>query len=182
MLGKDDSLEVVLNPAHDPGADKRGLLRSGQVFSRGEDTGGACLQTRLQESLPERRWRRRGSTSLVYRHLPPRSNLPRRRARPSRERPAAWRRQSPARRPRTRSARCRAADRPPARGRRPAPFRRSETAAHRSRPGRQSRAVSGEQSYGSGCCRARASKPHQRRNRIARSGAEAALTGSRLSI
>ena len=26
MLGKNDSLEVVLNPAHDPGADKRGLL------------------------------------------------------------------------------------------------------------------------------------------------------------
>ncbi len=68
----------------------------------------SLLQTRPRESLPERRWRRHGSTSLVYRYLPPRSNLPRRRARPSRERPAAWRRRSPARRPRTRSARCRA--------------------------------------------------------------------------
>ena len=147
MLGKNDSLEVVLNPAHDPGADKRGLLirRSGQVFSRGEDTGGACLQTHLQESLPERRWRSFGSTSLVYRYLPPRSNLPRRKARPNREKPAAWRRQSPARRQRTRLARYRAADRLPARGPPRGPFRRRETAAHRSRLWRESRAFRVEQ-------------------------------------
>ena len=31
MLGKDDAFKVVLDPASDPGADKRGLLRSGQV-------------------------------------------------------------------------------------------------------------------------------------------------------
>ena len=41
MLGKDNSFEVVLDPARDPGADKRGLQRSGQVFSIWEDTGGA---------------------------------------------------------------------------------------------------------------------------------------------
>jgi hypothetical protein len=32
MLGKDDAFKVVLDPATDPGADKRGLLRSGQVL------------------------------------------------------------------------------------------------------------------------------------------------------
>ena len=40
MLGKHDLFEVVLDPATDPGADKRGLLRSGQVLSTGKDTGG----------------------------------------------------------------------------------------------------------------------------------------------
>ncbi len=47
MLGEDDFLEIVLDPATDPGADKRGTLRSGQVLSAifvlGEDTGGACF-------------------------------------------------------------------------------------------------------------------------------------------
>ena len=33
MLAEDDSFEVVLDPATDPGADKRGLLRSGEVLS-----------------------------------------------------------------------------------------------------------------------------------------------------
>ena len=42
MLGKDDSFKVILDPATDPGADKHGLLRSGQVLSHREDTGGAC--------------------------------------------------------------------------------------------------------------------------------------------
>jgi hypothetical protein len=42
MLGKDDAFKVVLDPATDPGADKRGLFWSGQVPSFGEDTGGAC--------------------------------------------------------------------------------------------------------------------------------------------
>src|SRR5271157_6179324 len=42
MLGKDDALKVVLKPATDPGADKRGLLRSGQVLPIEENTGGAC--------------------------------------------------------------------------------------------------------------------------------------------
>ena len=96
MLGKDNALEVVLNPAHDPGADKPRpefrLLRSGQVFSQGEDTGGACSKPTLGEFLPERRWRRNGSTSLVYRHLPSRSNHWLRNRRPNREKPAAWRR------------------------------------------------------------------------------------------
>ena len=32
MLGKDDPFKVVLYPALDPGADKRGLLWSGQVL------------------------------------------------------------------------------------------------------------------------------------------------------
>ena len=41
MLGEDDSFEVVLDPARDPGADKRGLLWSGQVLLIGKDTGGA---------------------------------------------------------------------------------------------------------------------------------------------
>ena len=41
LLGEYDPFEVVLNPATDPGADKRGLLRSGQVLVTGEDTGGA---------------------------------------------------------------------------------------------------------------------------------------------
>ena len=36
MLGKDNTLEVVLDPARDPGADKRGLYRSGEVFSAGK--------------------------------------------------------------------------------------------------------------------------------------------------
>src|ERR1035437_9409214 len=42
MLGKDDPFKVVLDPATDPGADKRGLLWSGPVLTQGEDTGGAC--------------------------------------------------------------------------------------------------------------------------------------------
>ena len=42
ILGKDDAFKVVLNPARDPGADKRGLLRSGQVLLIEENTGGAC--------------------------------------------------------------------------------------------------------------------------------------------
>ena len=33
MLGKDDAFKVVLDPATDPGADKRGLCGSGQVLS-----------------------------------------------------------------------------------------------------------------------------------------------------
>jgi hypothetical protein len=41
MLGKDDTFKVVLDPATDPGADKRGLLWSGEVLSNGENTGGA---------------------------------------------------------------------------------------------------------------------------------------------
>ena len=44
MLAEDNSLEVVLNPARDPGADKRGLLKPGQVpafyMVLGRDTGG----------------------------------------------------------------------------------------------------------------------------------------------
>lgn len=43
MLAEDDPFEVVCNPARDPGADKRGLLRSGEVPSNRGDTGGACL-------------------------------------------------------------------------------------------------------------------------------------------
>src|SRR6185312_2027236 len=43
ILRKDDSFKVVLNPAIYPGADKRGLLGSGEVLSHGEDTGGAGL-------------------------------------------------------------------------------------------------------------------------------------------
>ena len=42
MLGKHDPFKVVLDPATDPGADKRGLLWSGQVPAFGRDTGGAC--------------------------------------------------------------------------------------------------------------------------------------------
>ena len=41
MLGKDDAFKVVLDPATDPGADKRGLLRSGEVSTQSRDTGGA---------------------------------------------------------------------------------------------------------------------------------------------
>jgi hypothetical protein len=41
VLGEDDAFKVVLNPATDPGADKRGLFRSGQVPAFGKDTGGA---------------------------------------------------------------------------------------------------------------------------------------------
>ncbi len=41
MLGEHDPFKVVLDPATDPGADKRGLLRSGQVLAFREDTGGA---------------------------------------------------------------------------------------------------------------------------------------------
>ena len=41
MLGKDDPFKVVLDPATNPGADKRGLLRSGEVLSKYRDTGGA---------------------------------------------------------------------------------------------------------------------------------------------
>src|SRR5208282_3484492 len=43
MLAKHDSFKVILNPACDPGADKRGLLRSRKVLSMREDTGGARL-------------------------------------------------------------------------------------------------------------------------------------------
>src|SRR6185437_8652252 len=53
MLRKDDSFKVVLNPANDPGADKRGLSRSGQALSRREDTGGADSQPGLRDYTPE---------------------------------------------------------------------------------------------------------------------------------
>ena len=43
MLAEGDSLEVVLDPARDPGADKRGLVRSRPVLPLREDTGGARL-------------------------------------------------------------------------------------------------------------------------------------------
>ena len=43
MLGEDDAFKVVLDPATDPGADKRGLNRSGQVLALWENTGGACF-------------------------------------------------------------------------------------------------------------------------------------------
>jgi hypothetical protein len=33
MLGENDAFKVVLDPATDPGADKRGLKRSGEVLS-----------------------------------------------------------------------------------------------------------------------------------------------------
>ena len=36
MLGKNDPFEVVFDPARDPGADKRGLFWSGQVFPAGK--------------------------------------------------------------------------------------------------------------------------------------------------
>src|SRR5271165_4902159 len=42
MLGKHDPFKVVLDPATDPGADKRGLFWSRPVLPQGEDTGGAC--------------------------------------------------------------------------------------------------------------------------------------------
>jgi len=41
MLGKNDLFKVVLDPARDPGADKRGLLWSGQVLPKWKNTGGA---------------------------------------------------------------------------------------------------------------------------------------------
>jgi len=63
MLGKHDPFKVVLDPATDPGADKRGLLWSGQVPAFGKDTGGACFPAHPPaEFLPQRRWRKRDST------------------------------------------------------------------------------------------------------------------------
>jgi len=53
LLGKHDTFEVVLYPATDPGADKRGLLRSGQVLSTREDTGGARSLPTLRNSSRE---------------------------------------------------------------------------------------------------------------------------------
>src|SRR5208283_4726982 len=57
MLGKDYTFEVVLDPARDPGADKPRpmfrLLRSGQVFSQREDTGGACSKAALGNRSPK---------------------------------------------------------------------------------------------------------------------------------
>ena len=47
MLGEDDTFKVVPDPATDPGADKRGLYRPGQVLLIEENTGGA-------NSLPTR--------------------------------------------------------------------------------------------------------------------------------
>ena len=41
MLGKDDAFKVVLDPARNPGADKRGLWGSGQVPFIERNTGGA---------------------------------------------------------------------------------------------------------------------------------------------
>ena len=41
MLGKDDTFKVVLDPARNPGADKRGLCGSGQVPFIERNTGGA---------------------------------------------------------------------------------------------------------------------------------------------
>src|ERR1700691_2639530 len=48
MLGEDDAFKVVRDPAQYPGADKRGLLWSGQVLSKGENTGGACSRPALR--------------------------------------------------------------------------------------------------------------------------------------
>ncbi len=56
LLGKHDPFKVVLDPATDPGADKRGLLRPGQVPSHGEDTGGAKPPAVLPGLLPQKRW------------------------------------------------------------------------------------------------------------------------------
>src|ERR1700733_10695719 len=58
MLGEDDAFEVVSNPGQYPGADKRGLFESGQVLSRGKNTGGAC-------SLPSFRNRFLGRDRLL---------------------------------------------------------------------------------------------------------------------
>ena len=62
--GKTTRSKSFWNPARDPGADKRGLLWSGQVLSTREDTGGACSLLYLAGMLPQRRWHRRGSTSF----------------------------------------------------------------------------------------------------------------------
>src|ERR1700723_3814262 len=54
MLGEDDAFEVVSNPGQYPGADKRGLFESGQVLSRGKNTGGACSLPSLRNRFPGR--------------------------------------------------------------------------------------------------------------------------------
>ncbi len=52
-------------------ADSCGPARSSPIVVTGEDTGGACSLPVPRGFLPQRRWHRRGSTHLVYRHLPP---------------------------------------------------------------------------------------------------------------
>ena len=63
MLAEHNSLEVVLYPARDPGADKRGLLTSGQVLVICEDTGGACSLLCLRNT--SRKGARIGAAQLV---------------------------------------------------------------------------------------------------------------------
>ena len=53
ILGKDDPFKVVLDPVRDPGADKRGLLWSGEVLLIGEDTGGAGSVPALRKTSRE---------------------------------------------------------------------------------------------------------------------------------
>jgi len=57
MLGKHDPFKVVLDPATDPGADKRGLLWSRKVPAFGRDTGGACFLP-----VPSRKPTRKGAS------------------------------------------------------------------------------------------------------------------------
>jgi hypothetical protein len=49
MLGKHDAFKVVLYPATDPGADKHGLLGSGQVLPIWENTGGTDSMRSFQD-------------------------------------------------------------------------------------------------------------------------------------
>ena len=201
MLGEDDSFKVVLDPATDPGADKRGLLRSGQVlrplcYWRGHRR--SLLPADPAGLLPQRRWHRRGSTHLVYRYLPPGSNLPSRTARPSRERPAASKLPPPARPPRTTSGSTSGSGYTSCPRSSPStvpPIRNSGTsdptcAAISSRRKRSQASLVGQLPAMSGCPRSRFAEtwdtdsaihpqlhfqPHQRRHRIRRPGPQAAL-------
>jgi hypothetical protein len=50
MLAEDHTFKVVRNPARNPGADKRGPERSGEVPTNRGDTGGASLPSSRDSS------------------------------------------------------------------------------------------------------------------------------------
>ena len=93
-------------------------------------------------TIAQQRWRRLGSTRLVYRYLPRGSNLQPHITHPNRGMPAASTRPRPEPPPRTTPVRNQAGDRPPVPGQSPAPLLLPGTAAHPTPPARQSQAFS----------------------------------------
>ena len=178
-------LVIPVRTSPDPCFDSCGPARSSPKEKTPEEP--AYLPTR---NFLRRLLRKHGSTLSVYRHLPPGSNLPRRTAHPSRERPAAWKHPPQESQPRTRWARYRGAEKRFLPAILPqTPFHRQGRAAHRSRPGGNFHRAPLFLPWSLFLIPAHLtlaslfsalSQPHQRGNRIARSGSQTTLHGKPL--